>query len=236
MNEKNLIVCGQIETPLIVLQAHVLERAGGLCREADSAVVTDAFEQVHADQLYLGIRTLESEIEKQRVTVKDPVLKLGKAIDEAVRPIMIMLAETRVKLGDRILAFKRIQEQLAREAEERRRKELEAIEAERKAKELARIAQEAALKEKGMPIPPPPPVAVVAPPRPLPAPVPVIKSASVTTMKQKVLVIDDKRQIPWEIGNVELLTPNEISIKRLLMAGITVPGCRLEEREVQRAK
>lgn len=225
-----------VAAPLIVLKSETMQQIDSLVIAADSLEVNDEFGRMAADDLFTKIRALEAGIEKQRTEIKAPVLKLSQAIDAAVKQPALTLATARKNLGERILAYQREQERLRREAEEKARREQAAAEAKRKAEEQARMAQEAELRKKGMPIPPPAPAPVVQPVRPIPVPPPVTKSSAVTTAKQKVLVIVDKRQIPWEIGGVELLVPDEAAIKRLLTAGVSVPGCRIEEREILRSK
>lgn len=59
---------------------------------------------------------------------------------------------------------------------------------------------------------------------------PPLKSAAASKKGGKVLVIDDERQIPFEINGMRLWKePNASQIKALLIADIAVPGCRLEE-------
>jgi hypothetical protein len=65
---------------------------------------------------------------------------------------------------------------------------------------------------------------------------PVQKSTSVTTVKRTFLIVDDLDAIPQVVGGVQLWikTLAEEQIKKLIKAGMTIPGCHVEEKEVPR--
>lgn len=77
-------------------------------------------------------------------------------------------------------------------------------------------------------------------PEPVPEPAPVVvqmpaaaPKTSISKSKVKELVIEDASKIPYRAmpGGEPLLKPLDAAIKRALRAGITVPGCRLDDKE-----
>jgi len=236
--KQDIILTPAIQMPVIVLHADVVQKADELTLLAANMKIDDVFTLAVADDTKKDCANLLKAIEVERVRVKAPFLDVGKQIDAAAAGIVDKLTLAARALATNIIAFTREQERIRQEAETKARIERDRLEAIQRA-ETMRIEEEnrkrsEEAKSKGVPAPAP----VMAPIAKLvmSAPVmpPPIKSTSTTTMKQKVLVIDDATLIPWSIGGVTLLIPDEKAIKKLILAGVTVPGCRIEEKEVPR--
>ena len=75
--------------------------------------------------------------------------------------------------------------------------------------------------------PPPPVVVVPVVETPAQLAAAALPKCAVRTTTRKVLFIRDASKIPREIHGAVLLEPNERAIKKLLEAGIAVPGCEL---------
>jgi hypothetical protein len=238
VKSSDIVLVQVLQTPVIVLHADVVGKAQGIMVRSDGILkVDDVFTLAEADEIQKSTKDLLKDIEAERVRVKAPFLAVCKQIDEASGEVMDKLKVCGKTLGNKILTFSQEQERIRQAAETAARIEREKAEALARAEaekinaENRRKAEEAKAANR----PPPAPVTVTLPKPVVQAYVPpAIKSTSTTTMKRKVLVIDDKTQIPWSIQEVELLTVNETAIIKLLLAGIKVPGCRIEEREVPR--
>jgi hypothetical protein len=228
-----LVVRPGIPERMIALKAETLaeirathDLLAGVETVAD-AVAVEAVSTVLADAA-----RLDRDIQKQRLELTRPIDAAKKAIkaavDEALAPLEreksrvagLVATTTRRLEKERQEAMRKARE----EAEEKARKERARLEAERQA-EIERQQEEAALFG-GEPEPEPPPVVVVPVVEDVPE-LPKVKSA-VQTRQLKRLVIDDESAIPREIQGVRLLEPSEKAIRKLLDAGIPVPGCRLE--------
>jgi hypothetical protein len=100
--------------------------------------ITDAFEAECAADALRGVSTIAKEIEAARKIVKDPVLALGKKIDETAKTFVadLLTEEARLQrlLGDHQAAEQRKADKLRREAQE---------EADRLAREAATAARAA---------------------------------------------------------------------------------------------
>jgi hypothetical protein len=195
----------------------------------------------NADAAYQQLQTLSREIEKSRETLKKPALDFGRSLDAAAKEAVAPIEAEKSRLGAVIKDWQKREnarrEELARKArEEAERQRQEQIRLEREREEAARLA--ALPKDDPVPGEDPvpvdePTVAFVAPEKPAvpiqPVYVPPPVKSSVREKVSKVLVIEDAALIPRELSGAVLLVPDEAQIKRLLTAGIKVPGCRLDE-------
>ncbi len=196
-----------------------------------------------ADVAYQRLQTLSRDIEKSREALKKPALEFGRSLDAAAKQAAEPLESEKQRLGAVIKDWQKREnarrEELARqarEAAEAAQREAQRIADEQAA--AAEAARRAALPVED-PVPGEDPLPVddvpvfVAPAKPaviMPKPyVPPPVVSSVREKKTKVLVIEDASAIPRELSGAVLLVPDEAQIKRLLTAGIKVPGCRLDE-------
>ena len=126
-----------------------------------------------------------------------------------------------------LIAKQRAEHEAAQKAAEEAR-----AEAEKKAKEEAELfgTPVAAVEVQAPAAPPEPPPVVVVPVldavRVAEVPKGAVRSAS-----RKVLRIVDAAKIPRELAGVVLLVPDEKAIKKLIEAGVAVPGAVLESVE-----
>jgi hypothetical protein len=193
------------------------------------------------EHLTRSVATSERKLEDDRKTLKRGPLELGRRIDAACNDL-----GTRLNLAKRrgaAILDARQQRKLAeaRAAEEAQRRAVE---------EAARIAEErrmadeaalAALQASGEPLTPEEAVVVAeleaeaTVQRELQAvvPLPVVpavpKSAAGRSMVDE-LVITDEDAIPRSINGIPLFKRDDAAIKRILKAGIKLPGCHLEKK------
>jgi hypothetical protein len=232
-----------IERPLVILDSSVLARVSDLVSIAETFDVIGEANFSEADGALKTIAKLLKDIEKDRKTVKAPVLDLEKAIDKAAKAATAPLSKAKQDLSGRVAAYVRaVQEERRRvaaenqrkideenrKAEERRRQE----EAERRKREEAdkRTLAERIVAGSGPSEPKP------EPPRPQPVqlekPPEEVKS-SVSIRKKPKPHVFDRRLIPWEIAGETLLEVDMAAVKRLRKKGIDVPGIAwIEEEEL----
>lgn len=218
MTNDDITLSADIVTPVVAMTGETLKKVKALTRRARALKIRDAASFSKGDELNGEVRTLMRSIQKARTEVKAPVLQLGRDIDAAVKDVVEPLEQATAALSQRLLAWQREQERLRAEQEAAARKRME--EAKAKAAEAENAEQAEAAHEELM----------QADEDMLAPKTPQAKPKSVTRRRTKVLVIDDADAIPREIGGVQLLVPDEVAIKRMLVAGAQVPGCRLEEQ------
>jgi hypothetical protein len=239
-----IIIANTLPERIIALSESALQTATELTAKASTLAVEPTAASLEAgNSLYRQIDTHTKGIAACRLDITRPIDALKAAIIEAERKATEPMQLARTALGLRIAKadseMRRIAEEAARkareEAEAKAKAERDRLEAERQALiaqqevEHQAAADEAALfgTEPPPAAEPPPPVVVVPiveTPAQLMAPLP---KCAVRTNVRKVLFIHDARQIPREISGAVLLEPNERAIKKLLEAGIAVPGCEL---------
>lgn len=237
MSTDLIVVPKPMELPVVVLQAEIVDRANGLTILATEMKVDDVFALTAADSTMIECRGLLKAVEAERVRVKAPFLDIGKQIDAAAAGVADKLTIAAKSLQSRIFAYQQEQNRLRVEAEAEANRKREEAEARQRA-EQARIDEEARkkaqeAKDKGTPPPAPVVRPVMAPIAPVYVP-PVVKSTSTTVTKKTVLIVDDINLIPREIAGVTLLVLDESAALKLLKAGVTIPGCHKEEKEVPR--
>lgn len=91
---------------IVVLDAAAIDRANDLLAHAEAiALPQSATEAEAAGTLLKEVTSFESAVEKNRTTVKRPILELGKAVDEAARKALAPLAEAKARLKDGLNEF-----------------------------------------------------------------------------------------------------------------------------------
>ncbi len=89
--------------------------------------VTSPKSQEIAVEVLSKIKGTLAVVEETRTKIKAPVLKLGKAIDDAAKTFVKKLTEEELRLGSLVLNFQRIELQKQRAAEEAQAKALRAM-------------------------------------------------------------------------------------------------------------
>ena len=200
---KALTIKNELPETLIVLSAEHQVKVAELVEKSGIEVKRETFQE--ADFIYSDIHKLSKQIEQARKKAKAPILDLGKQLDAAAKTGLKPLEEAKEDLGSRIKAHEKEEEKLAEE-QRKRAEELKMAESGRA--QLTDFPDE--------------PEQIIERP---------VKSSSVRTTKTQKVIIDDPTKIPYSIGNVVLLIPDTTAIKKLLKAGMDVPGCRLDTEE-----
>jgi len=204
-------------TELVAISEEHAAKIRQLVRKGSAMQVRDAESFAAADALNGEIRELSRAIEDQRKELSRPALDLQRTLKAVADEARAELQRATQLLSKRLHNYTAEQERKQREA---------AAEAER-----ARARREAEEMRK-----PGASVELLPPEGSVPATVevdPVPKAKSVRTRRKKTLVIHDVSKIPATFGTVRLMVPDEQAIKKLLEAGVDVPGCSLvEERAV----
>ena len=125
------------------------------------------------------------------------------------------------------IAKQQAEYQVAKEAAEKARAEAQALADE----EAALFGAQAPAIEVVEPEKPaePPPVVIVPVLDAVRAP--ILHKCAVRPSKRKTLRILDASKIPREIAGAALMVPDKVAIRKIMDAGIAVPGCVLEDEE-----
>lgn len=239
-----LVLAHDIAAPLVVFDAATAAEAKAIATELRTIRALGKIDDntlARADAAVRRAAGLGKRIETNRVAVKAPVLELGRAIDAACREhidsldgeskavaVLINAHVQRKAAEARAVeeAQRRAVEEAARIAEERRMQDEAALAALQSSGEVltaedavvvAELAAEAEVKRELD--------AVV----PLPIAPPVPKTSVSQRMVDELEVFDDDA-IPRRINGIDLLVRDDAAVKRLLKAGVDVPGCRLVKR------
>jgi vacuolar-type H+-ATPase subunit H len=250
-----IIITNDLKPTLTALSDEALNRATELTTAAlDVVVAPEAKALEAANAIYRALDKHSKDIAAARLELTRPIDALKEKIIAAERQATKPMDEARVSLGKKISAadteMRRLHEEAMRKAreeadrkaaeerrrqEEERRKIIEQQEAERKAAQEAADAEAALFGTKAevvsAPEPPPPVVVVPIVETPAELAAAVLPKAAVRTTVRKVLFIEDASKIPREMAGVLLLEPNDKAIKKLLEAGVSVPGCRLVDEQ-----
>ena len=217
-----------LTSPILVIKPELQQLVTDLTIEAAMYHEVNAENYEAANEFYSRLVKVNKQIEAQRKEVKAPITALGKAVDSAVTELTTPLDVEKSTIEKLIATeYRRQQAEILKAQQEQQRKEQEARNAAEKAANdgdaigviQASLKIDEAKTESTM-----------------------LKAASksiastVTIAKIKQLVVDDASKIPYSINNVILLTPNEVAIKALLLAGVSVPGCHIEEVDSIRSR
>lgn len=213
-----VVVAAGFKSPVVVLNAEVMETVDAAIAAAEAVGVIESNEQFSdADEAYKEVYTLEKTIDRQRLEAKRPVTELGKKIDAAAKEPIDRLHSVRDALGTKIKTYQDEQDRIRREAEEEARRQAQAQQ-EQAAHGSEVIPEEADFGD-GLP-----PAPVVAPP-------PVVKSSAVRSKTTYRLEIDDLDQVPMKLGGVRLWKLDERACLTLMKAGAQIPGLRRVKEE-----
>ncbi len=229
----------QGNTATVEFDATLVKRVGLLARSAEGwPAITSREEHEVAASRFTEIREIKKRIEESRVAITRPLLDAQRAVKARADEITAQLDRGERMLRDRLSVFEAAERQREAEREAQRRAEaaerarLAAEEAARQREaELARTPDDAPYQLDEVPQTAPP---VVEAPAPAPA-VPAMKSVT-SVRKVQTLKIVDVALIPAELNGVRLLVPDEGAITKLLKAGLTIPGCELEESTTTTAR
>jgi len=137
------IVKSEIKSSLAISNT-AREQADKLIAQGQAIVaVGNPEEQTIAVIAAKSIKTWLAEVEKSRKAVKEPVLALGKRIDEIARDYAEPLEAEMNRIGELVGEFQQKEAERVREAERKRQEEIARVERERQAAaELEREANE----------------------------------------------------------------------------------------------
>lgn len=213
-SSEDLIIPGAIKTPIIVLNCKVVELAHSLAIDTDVLVKAGCTDKTvpKIDTLFGNVSSCIKKVEDQRKEVKAPFLDLGKKIDAAANSVLIPLLSCKERLGIMMVMYKREKEiekqkELARAEEEARKRK----EREEQAKGPATSFEEAVEQQQPQ-----------AAQQVVKIEVPTFSTVKLVTRKE--LKIVDESLIPRQY-----LVPDTVKIRKELLEGAVIPGCRLEE-------
>lgn len=239
----DLTVRHDIPAPLEVVSPELGLKAQNLVTAAKVLEVVDAATFETANRILVEIHAAGKALEARRVELKKPITALGKAIDSVVANVADPLDVAKRALSHRVVAYQRAEQEKAekakREAEEKAAAERAAAEAERarlQAEADAKAKQEAEDMARILGAPVEPEKVTVEAPKPAPAPAPPItaapvKATAIQTRKVKKLVIDDEAAVPAYVAGINIRPIDNAAVRKLVEAGVTVPGCRMVEVE-----
>ncbi|WP_406853522.1 hypothetical protein ABEG18_13195 [Alsobacter sp. KACC 23698] len=182
--------------------------------------ITTEDQDAKAETFRAEFLALQKKIAALHKAEKEPFLEGGRKVDAKWKALEARAEDGKKRIGAVVTPF-RVERDRRRQEEERRR-----AEAERKAREdAARAAAEAAAA--GQPAPEPAPVAPVASRRAAPP-------SGLRTVR--VLVIDDLRAALTQLAALndppaELVEVVRVISRRMIEAGVSVSGCRIEEQK-----
>lgn len=199
-----IVVPNETQRPIVAVDGELLEQVEDVTRKALALAVKDGAGLERGDALNSQVIELRRLVEDQRKKAKAPVSALAKAIDDAAKPLLSDLDRAKLALSKKLLDFQKAQ-----------------VEAER-----ARRAPEPEPADDGEDeAPAPPPRIEILPAKPAP------RVQSVTTRTYKRVEVVDEDAIPRVSSGLRLLVPDLDAIRKLLIAGATVPGCKLVDEE-----
>lgn len=193
-----------------------------------------------ADQLQLAgdvLREIDSfikQVEAGRTTVKDPVLKVGRLIDDTAKTLTLQLNDEKARLRQIIGKFQAEQERLreqaeraAREQEEKIRKEAEEqlAAAQAKARSEKAFEKKAAVIEQNA-------IEDIVNVRAAAAAVAVPKLAGFQTREEIDVKITDIVELWMHSPECVELSPRMAIIKAKIKSGVAMPGIEVTKRKV----
>lgn len=242
----DLTVPNTLPPDIVVLSSGLVAQVESLTTQANAITVTDPATLEQAESLFETIRQLNKRIRDDRLELTRPLDALKKQVMDVEKQATGPLEDAQKRLGNAAHAYRQEIKRQAEEAERKRREEearlrREADERRRQAEEEARRKAEEEAALFGTPvepelvnIPDPEPVK----PEPVHVPAPLPSKSKIKTKKTEVLVIEDEGALlaaackeGGKIAGVPVLSIDEKAIKKLMAAGVTVPGCRIDVRE-----
>lgn len=253
-----IIVINPLPSEIVALSAEAGEQISALVARADAVgqiVNTDSYNA--ADIVVGECASLAKAIEAERKRIKEPVIALGRALDDAAGEALAPLLGIKAELGRRLLTYQKAEN--ARRAEELRKVAEARAAAEAKARaeqaeanrirkdaEARRIEAEMAQEqlppsadlapwEQPEPLPEVPDAVVIIPEYIAPA-TPLLKSSSVVRKMVKRVEITDPAAVPREFMGVALWIIDTKAVEKLAKAGAQIPGVTITEHETLAAK
>ena len=231
----DIVVTGGNMGSVIVLNKDTVEEVDRLISSAENiSAITDTASFKQADNLCGRMRSIEKEIKDNRLQLTQPLEKFKKAIIAAADDVVSQIASIRIGLSEKVMIYQREQERIAEEARRVRNEALRKQEMERRKAEEAERVRQSELNKIVDDFPPAELLNPVIAPKievPVAAIAPVIKSSSVKQVTRKELRVVNATLIPREF-----MTPDLVSIRAALIAGMAVAGCELIEVTKSEAK
>lgn len=141
------LVKAEFVTPAIVFSDEAEDaRAECFSLAAEIAEVTDADTQARAVEAQKAIRTLLSNVEKARKSVKEPILEAGRELDRRVGEFVELLKEQEIRIAREIGNYQQAELEKIRKAEQAAAAERERIA--REQAEAIAAAERAAAEER----------------------------------------------------------------------------------------
>lgn len=229
----------------------------GHVSSANDIIAVNSSNVERANMVVLALHNDSKALTTHVESLKKPLNQLLKAVrecaDNAEAPLLAAKRDLQAKIGifnaaeaKRLAEQRRIAEEQAakeREAAQKERIRLQAIadaehaekvaQAQKQAEEDAKLVADllgGTVEVKEVVVEPAP--IIKAAPVVIAPIIEAIKPSAVTMRKTKVLIISDAKLIPITVGGVEIRPVDETKLKALLLAGVSVPGACIEEREV----
>ena len=230
---------------LEVIPSALVERIEATLADCVGITITDAPSLERANRSAVALHGLSKDIVARADAMKRPLNQLLAAVRDCVERAGAPVAEAKASITGKIAAWNREQARL--EAERRaqedaeRQRVLAAAEAERK---RLQAEADAAAKQVaddleavlGQPVEPVKVFVKVEPPALAPTVRTVAPAAPTAVVTRTVLeleIVDPKACAQaYEVGGKVVVNFERGTIKALIAAGVTVPGCRMVEREV----
>lgn len=248
----------QIAAPLEVIPQELGHKAVTLATAIKVLEITDQTTFDVGNKLLIDSHQALKDLEAARTRLKKPITELGREIDRVVASVADPLDVAKRSMQGKVANWQRIKfEEAAKanreaqakakqeaEAAEQERARLQAIADEEHAKQV-RAAKAKALEEAseleailGKPVEAVPVVVAPAPvilAAPVTTVVPAVVAPAATAVQRRTVQrveFIDRMLVPIHVAG-ELVRPiDEPAIKRLLLAGVVVPGARLVDAEV----
>jgi hypothetical protein len=234
---------------MILIDAETLAAGNAKFREIDALTkaikeqrleITRPIEEL-ADAVRAAAKQATIPLDEARADLGDRIMKFDRKLKaEAAAAEAKARAEAEAKATaerarleaerQAIIAKQQAEFKEAKEAAEKARAEAQA-QADEEAALFGAVAPAIEVVEPTKP-PEPPPVVVVPVLEAVRAPLGVpLGKCAVRPSKRKTLRIIDASKIPREIAGAALMIPDKVAIRKVLDAGIAVPGCVLEDEE-----
>ncbi len=209
------------------LKAKAIDQAKAIIDEALAqaaliAKVTAPEENARAFAAQKAVKVVLNEVERSRKEAKDPLTKMGRAIDALARDLSGDLQEEYNRLGRAIGDFAQAELARQRAAEAARLKGIQERERERERQvaEAETIEEQVAIRERAAE------EERVLPPAPIPAPA-FVKGQ--TVREDWEIVVVDIWALSRAFPQCVRIEPNLVEIRERLDLGMTLPGVQAEK-------